>query len=178
MGKAMWEREEVGLFLDAQEHVTGRSLQLVGGGESPDFVVKRPTSSYAGLELTSVYRDPPHEYVPRRDDWSAGQDAVSEIWAMADAKAKKRQAPHWRYRLQTILVLMLRDVPLEEVAPFLDDAPSDEFREYGFVEVWVADMTFDHLDRYGGDIELYGILPKKWRGYHRVPGYPGRKPYG
>lgn len=47
------------------------------------------------------------------------------------------------------------------MALHLDSYPLDEFRKYGFVEVWVADMTM--LDAYDGDIELYGILPKKWR---------------
>ena len=176
IGKGMVEAEDVDVFLRAQEHVTERTLVVVNQGESPDFIVKRPTGSYAGLELTSVYRDSPVEFVIREHDWTAGSDAVCQICTMADAKAKKRRAPHWRYRLQTILVLQLRDVPLEDVTPYLERYPLDEFREYGFVEIWVADMTM--LDIYGGDIDLYGIIPKKWRGHHRVPGYGSRKPYG
>jgi len=178
VGKAMVEAEEVNTFLRAQEqdHVTGRTLVVVSQGESPDFVVKRPTGSYAGLELTSVYRDPPNDSVYRDDDWYAANDMVCGICVAVEAKAEKRQAPHWKYRLHTILVLQLRDVPLEDVASYLDDYPLDEFRHYGFVELWVADMTM--LDVYGGDIDLYGILPKKWRGFHRVPGYGSRKPYG
>ncbi len=179
LGKRMWEDYHLELFLSAREHATGQILTIVGSGESPDYVVKRPTGSYAGLELTAVYRDPPHDPAWRPRDWwaDAGLHVYDGIFEAIDAKSQKLRSPGWKYKLQTILVITLMDVPLDDAAPFLKKAPQEEMRDYGFVEIWVADMSPDEIDAFGGDIRLFGLYPKKRFGFYERY-LPFRKPYG
>lgn len=58
------------------------------------------------------------------------------------------------------------DVPLSEVAPEFDQSLEGEFAAYGFTEIWVADLSPDEVDAYGGDIRLFGLHPQKWWGLH------------
>ena len=53
-------------------------------------------------------------------------------------------------------------------------ASKDDFRSYGFDEIWIADYT--GLEAYG-DIELFCLYPPEWWGFYEREN-PGRKPYG
>jgi len=72
-----------------------------------------------------------------------------------------------------MLVLQLVDGSLD-VLQLLLAGMNDEFKDHGFAELWLAD--YSALEAYG-DIELFGLFPEKWWGYHQRP-WSDRKPYG
>ncbi|MCG6538254.1 MAG: hypothetical protein L7F78_26940, partial [Syntrophales bacterium LBB04] len=74
---------------------------------------------------------------------------------------------------EVILVLQLMDGTLNQLRVVLADL-QDDFTSHGFSEIWIAD--YSGLEPYG-NIELYGLFPMKWWGYHERP-WPDRKPYG
>ena len=49
IGQKMVEEEDLASFLAAYEEVTGQALELVGSGESPDFICRRPTGEAVGV---------------------------------------------------------------------------------------------------------------------------------
>ena len=172
----------LGAFLSARKHVTGEELEVVRKGESPDFVVKRGSGSYAGVEITQVFLNPPDPKAPGFGyDWDRDFDVFDEAWRLIAQKSEKMQHPGsgWSYRKQTILAACVVDVPLYELRYGLDDGalPLKDCYLSGFREIWLCGVDGDDLDAYGGDIQLYGLFPKKYRGFHeRI--YPFRKPYG
>jgi len=72
-----------------------------------------------------------------------------------------------------MLVLQLVDGTLDNIM-WVFDGLRDDFVDHGFEEVWLAD--YSGQEAYG-DIELFGLFPARWWGYHRRP-CPYRKPYG
>ncbi len=176
-GKKMVEQEELRPFLEAYKHVTGEALKCVREGESPDFVCTRPTGEEVGVELTRVTRSPDEGFADRvllRKDEQDGQGALDEVFRLLEQKEAKRVKEYGRFAGKTILALQLFDCSLGRLLPFLDDSLRRDFSDNGFLEVWLADYT--GVDAYG-DIELFGLKPPQWRGYHKRPN-PSRKPYG
>lgn len=174
------EKYHLHRFLEARAHVTGKTLEIIRPDESPDFVVRRETGNYAGVELTRVFLHSQHPDDPAfRYDWSRNPEIIGEIHRLIGQKAEKLRSEDsgWSYRLQTILVLLLMDVPLGEVVPALDAIPRCDGEHAGFREIWVADMDPEARDAFMGDIRLYGLHPKKWRGFHERAN-PHRKPWG
>jgi len=159
IGKKMVEESELEYFLCAYEYVTGEKLTIVQFGERPDFVCEREGGLRVGVELTKIV-----------DDWDGaffdGDDfkAIDRIYELIETKAKKIKDRGWITGPNTILVLQLHGWPLSEIMPFLTDDLQSDFNSYGFVEIWIADYT--GLDAYG-DIELFGLYPSKWWGYHQ-----------
>lgn len=180
VGKAIEERWHFEVFEGARAQVTNEDLQFVRQDERPDIVVRRESGSYAGVELTQVFLNPPDPATGWRRgyDWSRDFDVLDAVWRAVSTKAEKRISDGWQYRLQTILVLTLMDAPLGEVAWVLEDVPIEDWQETGFREVWVVDFDHDNLDAYGADnVRLFAGFPKKWHGFHERP-QPWRKPYG
>lgn len=180
----MWDNysieiEHFGVFVDARAHVTGETLQFVRKDERPDFVVRRGSGSYAGVEFTQAFLNPPD---PNREDrpydWMRDWDVIDSIWQLVDEKSHKRRSDGWRYKLQTILVVTLMDVPVGEIAATLNDVPFEDWASAGFREAWVMGLDPGDLDAYGSDnVQLFCGFPKKWHGFHeRWDRY--RKPYG
>jgi hypothetical protein len=103
-------------------------------------------------------------------DFMTVDDAVAKMYAATARKAESitRTAPEWLSR--TILVLQLMEVPGEEVANYVEYG---DFADFGFAEVWAADWT--GIAPFG-DVELVGLHPPEWRGYHPNGGLS--KPYG
>jgi len=61
-----------------------------------------------------------------------------------------------------------------EIGSFLTPDLQPDFDQYGFTEIWLADYTT--VDPFGG-VELFGLKPRKWWGYHEREDFPS-KPYG
>jgi len=121
------EREQLDLFLAARAHVTDEELKVLRAGESPDFVVQRASGSYAGVELTRVFFNEPDPNAVDRDyDWSKDPVIMEEIYRLLETKQEKRDSPTsgWKYRLQTMLVFLLMDVSLTDVASVVHNSIS------------------------------------------------------
>ncbi len=159
LGKKMVEEVDLDYFTEAYEHVTGRSLTIYRAGERPDFLCRTQRGWSVGVELT---------FVPEADRVIL----FDPIWAAADAKAEKKRRGNWSLPARTILVLQV-DVPLSELRRHLEQVVRTDY-DLGFMEVWVAD--YSDLDAYG-TVELFGLRPRKWLGYHRRPNWY-TKPYG
>lgn len=176
IGKKEVEREELYPFLEAYEWVTGERLFLVESRESPDFVCKRSDNSEVGIELAKVTRDPEEIFWDEVVKGTPQIDAYAATEYMHYLIEKKERARSARYVSRVkdnILVLQLVDGSLDGIMWIFDGLQAD-FTDHGFSEIWLAD--YSEYEAYG-DIELFGLYPEKWWGYHQRP-WPERKPYG
>lgn len=174
VGKKMGEESELEHFIDAYEYITGQRLIIMQAGEKPDFLCKRENGSIVGIELTKVIRDPETAQADRilkRQDYMPDTDALNFVYEAVAKKAEK--ITNWPTK-DIILVLQLMDCQLSALRNVLDASLKKDFESYGFSEIWIADYTA--LDAYG-DIELFGLYPSRWWGYHQRRN-PQRKPYG
>jgi hypothetical protein len=166
LGMKMVEEEELYLFLEAYELVTGDKLQIASRRERPDFLCLRPSGRIVGVELTAV--------IPQAGFWGdvRPSTALEALVDTIDRKDAKRRTGQWAQRGNTILVLQLQRCPLHDVASYLEDLGPQEFTGHGFREVLIADHS--ELDAYGA-VELFGLFPRRLWGHHeRDRG----KPYG
>ena len=176
IGKKEVEGMELDPFLEAYEWTTKSALSVVESGENPDFVCARASGELIGVELTKVMRRRDiarWERILDRKDEMAPYDMLMELQALLEQKEGARKTRYVTRVPQTMLVLQLVDGSLD-VLQHLLDGMNDEFKDHGFAEVWLAD--YSGLEAYG-DIELFGLFPDKWWGYHERP-WPDRKPYG
>ena len=176
MGKKEFERIALDYFIDAYEWVTGEQITELSSSESPDFICARATGQQIGVELTEVRRglwEALWDRILDRKYEADPQETMERIFQLLEDKDKKRSKNYGNWADKTILVLQLRDCSLCSLRLFLDDIRED-FSGYGFVEIWLADYT--EIEAYG-DVELFGLIPAKWWGYHRREN-PCRKPYG
>lgn len=176
LGKKLVEGIELEPFLAAHEWTTDGALSVVESGENPDFICARANGEIIGLELTKVMRRRDiarWQRILDRQDEMAPYDMLMEIQALIEQKEEARKARYAARVAQTILVLQLVDGSLDVLVHLLDGL-NDEFKEHGFAEVWLAD--YSGLEPYG-DIEIFGLYPNEWWGYHQRP-WPDRKPYG
>lgn len=174
VGKKMVEESELEYFINAYEYTTGQGLILVQAGERPDFLCKRENGSFVGIELTKVMRDPETAQADRilkRQNYMSDNDALDFVYEAVAKKAEKMA--NWSTN-DIMLVLQLTDCQLSALRNVLDAALKKDFESCGFSEIWIADYT--GLDAYG-DIELFGLYPSKWWGYHQRQNLQ-RKPYG
>lgn len=174
VGKKMVEESELEYFIHAYEFITGQRLTLIQAGERPDFLCERENGSIVGIELTKIMRDPETAQADRilkRQDYMPDTDALDFVYEAIAKKAEKMA--NWPVN-DIILVLQLTDCQLPALRNVLDVALKKDFESYGFSEIWIADYT--GLDAYG-DVELFGLYPSKWWGYHQRQN-PQRKPYG
>ena len=81
---------------------------------------------------------------------------------------------NWTLPDDSILVLQMFFHPTAEISSFLTPDLQSDFDLYGFTEIWLADYTT--VEPYGG-VELFGLKPLKWWGYHPREDFLG-KPYG
>lgn len=177
IGKKMVEESELEYFIDAYESLIGEKLVVLHRGEKPDFVCKRADGTPVGVELTKVMRDPESahwEAVLDHQEYMTSGAALDLVYEAVAKKAEKMAEDNRIDINDTILVLQLMDCPLSELKNMLDRDLQKDFISYGFSEIWIADYT--GLDAYG-DIELFGLCPLKWWGYHQRHN-PYRKPYG
>jgi hypothetical protein len=170
------ERWCVERFLRARKSATGEALSLVSDSEAPDFICRRPNGEVVGVEHTRIL------YNPERDEirqylgtYDPDSDNFQVLWGSAVALAKKeakRRKPHWKYPDSTILVLDLIGHTRIESWPE-DDTLSDDFKDSGFIEVWISDHSSIETH---GEVMAIGLFPKeRWgiqgQGYLWAPPY-------
>lgn len=176
IGKKEVERSELYYFLDSYERATGDKFTELASGECPDFICARSNGEEVGVELVRVMRDPEEaqfDGIVNKKFQADPQETLDRIFDLLDDKDKKRSNKYGRWANKTILVLQLLDCSILSLQSLLSDVKSD-FAGYGFVEIWIADYTGVEAYR---DIELFGLVPVKWWGYHQRQN-PYRKPYG
>ena len=170
------EDEQLDLFRAAYELVTGQHLRRVRKSERPDYICRRPDGSLVGVEFTMITRDPEASSAAQildNVDHMDGCDAVQAVGEAVMKKGAKRAEPTWQLPHSSILVISTPDCPISDIQPHLDEGLQAEFQESGFTEVWISDHT--DVEAYG-TVELFGLVPKKWWGYHPRP-WTGN-PYG
>ncbi|MEW5897426.1 MAG: hypothetical protein AB1668_07055 [Nanoarchaeota archaeon] len=173
IGQKMCEEHDLRYFIDAHKYVTGEELIIVSRSEKPDFICER-NGRQIGVELTKIIRNPQDAFWDRvinRQDYMNCSHALDFVYKLVALKTKKKNKGNW---IETILVLQLMDSALSEIKILLDKSLQGDFSGSGFFEIWLADYT--GLDSYG-KIELFGLYPKKWWGYHRRNNLH-YKPYG
>lgn len=177
LGQRMVEEEDLGLFLEAYEEVTGEALRVLARGERPDFICARPMGERVGVELTR----PHHDYHTARWDRMFGVIHASNDFDLLDAvsgivaqKSRKRMSSDWRLRNNTILVIKLVDYAFLSPEWFSEECLADDYASAGFAEIWLADHT--ELDAYGA-ARLIGLHPERIWGTHHQPSFH-QKPYG
>jgi len=177
MGKKEVERIGLDHFINSYEWVTGEGLTEIGSSESPDFICARASGQQIGVELTEVRRglwEALWDRILERKYEADGQATLDRIFELLQNKDKKRSRNYGEWANKTILVLQLCDCSILSLQPFLTDDIRNDFAAYGFLEIWLGDYT--GIEAYG-DIELFGLVPAKYWGYHQREN-PYRKPYG
>ncbi|WP_022663844.1 hypothetical protein [Desulfospira joergensenii] len=177
LGKKMIEEGDLLSFLEAyRENIEEHLSYNHGRCERPDFICYRPDGTPVGVELVRVMRNPvlaQAQYILERIDFMDSESAVEMLYQMIEKKEKKRLEPDWALPDNTILVIQFVDCPVTNLYQ-LDESLKDDFRSYGFDEIWIAD--YNGLEAYG-DIELFCLYPPEWWGFYERKS-PGRKPYG
>jgi len=176
IGKKEVELYELYPFLEAYKWATRQSLSLIESGENPDFLCARQDGGVVGVELTKVTRDPRDIFLEKVLNRKKEIDPYETQEYIHHLIEKKETARVARYSLRiedNILVLQLVDGSLDSLKWILEELEGD-FADHGFSEIWLAD--YSGLKAYR-DIELFGLYPKRWCGYHQRP-RPDRKPYG
>lgn len=176
----MFERvEETDQFIhfrDAYQEVTGELLECVRKSERPDFICRRPDGTLVGVEFTLVMRDRETSFwddVINATRYMDSGDAVIAVGESIWRKAQKLTEADWQLPQSSILVLSIPDSPLSVIANRFDLSLCHEFAKTGFSEIWLADHS--GMEAFGS-IELFGLVPEKWWGYHRR--HCGMKPFG
>lgn len=178
LGKKIVEEMELELFLREYEWLTGLTFSFpIGRWERPDFIALRSDGAEVGIEVVKVMRDPESAHWDRTFRGMEFEDPLEMAIRLQEnlyRKDKKRAEPDWHHADRTILVLMLMDSPVDEVAEFLDDEILQEMSDTGFFEIWLADYTVE--DAYG-TVQLFGVKPEEWQGLHEHS-MMGKKPFG
>jgi hypothetical protein len=167
IGKMMAEEINLEPFVDAFPLITGRYIEIIGRGESPDFEAL-VDGDPIGIELTEI------RYQAEVDDY------VAEVYRLASKKAKSYHR-HQRFSARPIMLLCYSDkIPFFDAQRELEASIYwEDFDQLGFTEIWLMDLA----DAYFGardprrPADLFCLTPKKWRGFHRFGSW-GRKPYG
>lgn len=160
-------------FINARESATGERLELISGGESPDFDCRRPNGNIVGVEITQILHDV-HAFEIKRvlkEDYQ--MDNFGVFWAAYHAvvkKEEKRKKLHWRRPESTILVIDMMEV--RRVHPWPEEP--EDFEGYGFLEIWLADHST--IEPYN-HIALFGLFPSNIWGLNGQD-YLFGKPYG
>lgn len=174
-GKKELERIALDYFIDAYKYTTGEELSLFASGEHPDFICNRSNNEIVGIEFVCDINEK-DRLIKITDDRHKPdpQDTLYNIYELIDGKEEKRKNYYIKNVDNTILVIQLLGCSLQSLLPFITEDLKNDFADYGFVEIWLADYTGIEAYR---DIELFGLSPTKWWGYHQREN-PYRKPYG
>jgi len=106
--KKVAETENLVLFLEKYESVTGQYLEILQEGERPDFICQRAADGQiVGVELTKVTRGHPGEklfdLLVYKQEFMSVEDAIYMIQAVGWKKETKRSQPDWSYAQSNIL---------------------------------------------------------------------------
>lgn len=171
----MVEEEELDHFIEAYECTTGQRLILVRSEEHPDFICARTDGTLVGVELTRGEGDVKvmESIELEHGELDFGYSALEEVFWSIDEKERLRRGD-WTLPNNSILVVQMFFYPASGIESFLTPDLQTDCAGYGFTEIWLADYTT--VEPYGG-VELFGLKPQKWWGYHERQDFLG-KPYG
>lgn len=175
--KKLVEEADLEPFLPEYRLVTGLALHLIDCRERLDFVCRRSDGTELGIELCKVTVDPESRFCRRildRQEYMEPTDTVMLLQELVYRKDAKRSSNGWALPNRTLLLLQLMELPVEELAPLLEEQILDELARTGFLEIWIADYTI--REAYG-TVQVFGIKPERWRGVHDHS-MTGSKPYG
>jgi hypothetical protein len=165
------------MSLEAYEEVTGEALEVIDGGERPDFIAVRPGGEQVGIELTQ----PHHDYeLAKWDKVLRIVRPMNDLYLLGDIhsiiaqKAVKRASADWRLPTNTILVVQLNDYSFLFQQSFAHECLAENYQDYGFAEIWLPDHT--ELDAFGA-VRLIGLYPESIWGLHHQASFL-QKPYG
>ncbi len=167
IGKLMAEEMNLEPFVEAYPLITGRSIEITGRGESPDFESLIEGKPF-GIELTEIHNC--HD---------AG-DYLAEVSQIASKKSVS-YGRHGHFATRPIiLVCHSEELPFYDVQWELEAlAYWDDFDQLGFAEIWLMDLadTYYSAQDPRRPAYLFGLTPQSWRGFHRYGSYD-RKPFG
>lgn len=123
----------------------------------------RPNGDYVGVEHTHIEYNPERTELLRSCDTYDGElDNFAVFFAAGSAIAKKerrRGERHWKYPDATILVLDLAEGYRLENWPG-NPSLAENFRDSGFIEVWISDHS--SIEQYG-EVTAIGLYsPSIW----------------
>lgn len=172
LGKREIEREHLGLFLDAYEAVTGETFYLIDS-ETPDFIGHDQQRHIVGIEIARFQYDPDSQFVRRifGTAESFDEDAWWKLLGLLHQKEEKLAKGRWHLCERKILVVMLIDCPLRQIAASFD---ADQPDGSGYDEIWLADCTL--VDAYRG-VDIFPLCHSTLKGTFDVASRD-RKPYG
>jgi hypothetical protein len=169
-GKRELEREHLAIFLDAYARISLDKFVLLDS-ETPDFLGHDGEGLVVGVELTQL-RFGPKERGARLlfSRGSLDHDAYWRLLELLNKKQETLERGQWPRCERRILIVMLIDASLDEIAVFETDKPD----ERGFTEVWLADYM--QLDAFGS-VDLFAVVHPTLSG-HFATGNRGQKPFG
>ena len=176
-GKKEIERSHLDIFITDYSRITKMQFPEIYSSESPDFICTRSDGITLGIELVNVMRDPESAQFDRllyHKLEADSQETLDNIYYTIEKKDDIRSRNYGEWSDKTILVMILSDCQLSNLHTSLTEDLREDFSQYGFKEIWLADYT--GIEAYG-DIELFGLYPSQWWGYHQRDN-PCRKPYG
>ncbi|HXM80759.1 MAG TPA: hypothetical protein VN929_02410 [Burkholderiales bacterium] len=181
IGKKEEERIALDYFLDAYAFTTGAQLEYIpfaSDGERPDFLCRTAAGEVIGVEITRVMVRPhiKGELIALGASTRLNALAASEaVFAVVEEKDRKRRSLGWRLPENTILVIHVLDTDVDELGALYASANlHDDFADFGFREIWIADCG--SIEAYGG-VTLIGLHPEQWWGPHERWNH-FQKPYG
>jgi|SRR5215831_6895853 len=172
LGKREIEREHLALFIEAYEEATGETFDLVDC-ETPDFIGRDRQGRAVGIEVTRFQFDPEDRWMRRTfgGGESFDEDAWWKLLGLLHQKEGKLAKGRWHLCQRKILVVMLIDCPLGEIAASFDtDRPNGS----GYNEVWLADCTL--VEAFGG-VDIFPLSHPTLAGIFPVASRD-QKPYG
>jgi len=167
IGKRISEETALEPFFESFPLITGRTIEIVGNGESPDFEIKIDDAPF-GLEVTEIR------------DYDEENDYLVEVYRIAERKDKsyKRRKIFEKY---SIVLLCFSDCfPFFDARRALERAVFwSDFDALSFSEIWLMDLADEYYSARDPrrPADLFGLKPERWRGYHRFD-FGDRKPFG
>jgi hypothetical protein len=163
-GKKLVEQMIMESFVGSFPRITGRLVEVIGQGESPDFVAL-VEGVETGIELTEIRADSGESYL----------DEVVRLTLNKEATFERNGV----FRRPTILLCHGDQPPIYDMRRFLDDVPSwRDLTETKFSEIWLMDLSDEYYSirdpRKPAD--FYCLSPADMFGFYKCE--RTRKPFG
>jgi hypothetical protein len=160
--KAEEEASDLEAFIDAYERAVGERLEVEDGGESPDYVCRRPDGSLIGVELTQVRRSPGDrrwQAILDYQDEMHPYDTFEEIERIIQQKGNIR--PKFRIE-RNILMVAVRESEFDTAVRLAKRIFIEDLEATGFEEIWLADFQGIFAGAHRG-VRLFGLYPEEYR---------------
>jgi hypothetical protein len=163
-GKTLVEQMIMESFVGSFPRVTGRPVEVLSQGESPDFVALVENIE-TGIELTEIRADSPESYLDEVVRLSSKKEIIFERNGV--------------FRRPTILLCHSDQPPIYDMRRFLDGVPTwCDLTETQFSEIWLMDLSDEYYSirdpRKPAD--FYCLSPAEMGGFYECE--RTRKPFG